>query len=243
MKRLIILLMCLCYSFCNLNYLKTFAESKYARAVDATNLYKLTSTSNDLTEVICIIEKTYFVQILSDNGNSYKVNYNNQIGFVKKNDVQLVSQTPNTPFPNNIQIIVGSTCNLRSSPTTKSSTNNILTTIYAGETNLTFIGRIFADEAIDFGGTTWYYVKYGEYTGYIYNKYVKSITPIYENIEEISFYKDSPTTNINPLVHTPSLLIIIILLIPTLAIILILYLPRKHKTITINKKTLPPDNF
>ena len=43
-----------------------FAQEKYARAINSTNLYKLTS-NNELGNVICIVEKTYFVQILSAN--------------------------------------------------------------------------------------------------------------------------------------------------------------------------------
>lgn len=244
MKKFIILLIAIYLSVANIPTSTTSAKDiKFARATEPTNLFKLSTTTNDLNEVICIIEQSYFVEIINDNGDNYKVNYNGQIGFVKKNDVQAVQGIPNTPFPNNIKIIVGSTCNLRSSPTTKSSSNNIITTVYANETNLIFIGRIFADEAIDFGGTTWYLVKYGEYTGYIYNKYIKSITPIYENIEQINLFTEPISTNTNPLVYTPSLIIIILLLLPVIAILLILYLPRKQFKKDKKPHYQPPDNF
>ena len=65
-----------------------------------------------------------------------------------------------TPYPSNIKIVVGFDCNLRSSPTTKTNVSNIISVVNAGETNLQFIGRVFSEEAIDFGGTTWYYVNY-----------------------------------------------------------------------------------
>lgn len=204
-----------------------YAETSFAQAKKSTHLYKNTNFLDE--SILCIVEETYFVEILAEADNLYKVNYNNVTGFVKKNDVLEVLNIPNTPYPYNIQLEIGSDCNLRSSPTTKSKVNNILTTIYKGETNISFIGRIYADEAIDFCGTTWYYVNYNGYTGYIYNKYVKSITPIYKNTENVTFIKNEEIKLTNPIVHTPSLILILIMLIPCILIILILYLPRKFK--------------
>lgn len=227
MKKIINFILIITVLLINPSYLVVSAESKFARATNPTNLYKLTTNSNELEDIICIVEKSYFVEIIAENGDNYKVNYNGVIGFVKKNDVVLTSSTPKTPFPDNIKLTIGSTCNLRKTPTTKSTTNNIITTIYKNETNLSFIGRVFADEAIDFGGSTWYYVCYnGEY-GYIYNNYISSITPIYENTEVVNNITFENSNIENPIVHTPSLIIVILLLLPCLAIILILYLPRK----------------
>jgi len=205
-----------------------YAQGNYAQAKKSTYLYKNINISDE--NILCIVEETYFVEILAESDNLYKVNYNNVTGFVKKNDVLEISNIPNTPYPYNIKLEIGSDCNLRSSPTTKSKVNNIVTTVYKGETNISFIGRIYADEAIDFCGTTWYYVNYNGYTGYIYNKYVKSITPIYKNTENVTFISNEEIKLTNPIVNAPSLVLILIMLIPCILIILILYLPRKHKT-------------
>ena len=205
---------------------EVFAVSQYARATESTNLYRL-SENDALENVICIVEKSYFVEIISETESYYKVNYNNISGYVKKNEVKKVTSTPSTPFPYNIKIVIDSDCNLRSTPTIKSPTNNILTTLKSNESDITFIGRIFSDEAIDFGGTTWYYVNYQGYYGYVYNKYVKTITPIYENTEVIPYLNDDFNKIVNPITHTPSLVIIIILFIPCIFILLILYIPRK----------------
>ena len=71
--------------------------------------------------------------------------------------------------------------------------------------------------------------KGGEY-GYIYNKYIRSITPIYENTEEVSYASNTNTNIKNPMTHTPSLILVIIMSVPLFAILFILYLPRKfHK--------------
>lgn len=234
-KLLILILIMFINSLFPLNNNFVQAKSKYARANESINLYKYIE-NNNINNIICIVEKTYFVEILSELENYYKVNYNNVFGYVKKNDVALISNTPSTPFPYNIKLTTASDCNLRSSPTIKSTTNNIISTVPKGESNITFIGRIFSDEAIDFGGTTWYYVKYKDNYGYIYNKYIKSITPIYENTETSIPYTESNETIINPITHTPSLLIIIILFIPCIIILLILYLPRKfHKKVKVKK--------
>lgn len=205
-----------------------YAESRYARIENSTCLYKSTLDSDNISNVICIAEKSYFVEIIGDYDSYFRVNYNGVNGYVKKNDVKEISNTPSTPYPYNIKLTIGSNCNLRSSPTTKSDTNNILTTLYTDEHNFTFIGRIYSEEAIDFGGSTWYYVNYNGTYGYIYNRYVKSITPIYENTENVTYLSTEPTKIENPISHTPSLILIIILLIPCLAILLILYLPKKH---------------
>lgn len=222
MKIFIIIAMFICSL--NFNNYQAFASTRYARVENVCNIY---SGSSETSSVLCIAEKTYFVSITGEINNMYKVNYNGISGYVTKNDVKEITSTPSTPYPQNIKLKIGSNCNFRSSPTTKTPENNIISTISAGETNIEFIGRIFADEAIDFGGNTWYYVKYlGEY-GYVYNQYVQSITPIYENTESFTYLKDSKANIQNPVTHTPSLMLIVIMSVPLLFILLILYLPRK----------------
>lgn len=240
--KIILLIIVILFSFSQPSAI-VFAKSNYARAINSTNLYRLTS-SNELSNVICVIEKTYFVEIISETDDLYRVHYNGVNGYVKKNDVKEITSIPSTPFPYNIKIIIGSDCNLRSTPTVKSATSNIICTVAKNESDITFIGRVFAEEAIDFGGTTWYYVNYQGQYGYIYNKYIKSITPIYENTEQVTFV--SPKENIikNPITHTPSLILIIIMAIPCILILLILYLPRKHKSKTkIEKKPKVIDKY
>lgn len=205
------------------------ASSRYARIIQSTNLFRSPSDNTNISNIYCIAEETYFVEIISEYDDFFRVIYNNITGYVKRNDVKEISNTPSTPYPYNIKIVIGNNCNLRSSPTTNTSTNNILTTIYDGEENLTFVGRIYSEEAIDFGGTTWYYVNYNGTYGYIYSKYLKSITPIYKNIEDVSFLSNTQEHIVNPITHTPSLIIIIILLLPLIGLLLILYLPKKSK--------------
>lgn len=211
-------------------YYNVLASSKFARIMETTTLYKSPTINEDISNIYCLAEKTYFVEILSEFEDVYEVNYNDTIGYVKKNDVKEITNTPSTPYPYNIKLSLNSPCNLRRTPTTKSNTNNIIAPLNQDETNFIFIGRVFADEAIDFGGSAWYLVKYnGEY-GYIYNKYVKSISPIYDNTENVSFVEKQSNNIKNPITSTPAIIIVILLLIPCLFILIILYLPRKPKT-------------
>lgn len=235
MKKFTLCIVLILLLFCTeSSYFLVFANTKkYARALDENiYLYRLSTSDNSLSNIICIVEKSYFVEILSDNVDNYKVNYNGIIGYIKKEDVVPVSNIPTTPYPSNIQLTIGSNCNLRSTPTTKAYTSNIITTLYSGETNLQFIGRVFSEEVIDFGGTTWYYVSYNGERGYVYNKYIKSISPIYLNQEETYTIVENEFVTTNPLNNTNSIVIMLILFLPCLCILFILYYPRKHKHIS-----------
>jgi hypothetical protein len=237
--KIILIILCLLSSLSFTPNKQVFAASKYAQVQTSTNIYKLTSTSDSIQNVFCIAEKSYFVEILGEYDNTYRINYNGISGYVKKHDVREIIGHPVTPYPQNITLTIASDCNFRSSPFSRNDANNIITTLKAGQSDFTFIGRIFSEEAIDFGGTTWYFVNYQGQYGYIYNKYVKSITPIYENQEKVNYTKHTNEL-INPITHTPSIIIIIILFLPCLGILIILYLPRKYTHRTKPKKIKEP---
>jgi len=209
--------------------IEAYGSSKFARIEKSTNLYRTTSNNNQIENIYCIAEQTYFVEIIGDYYDFFRVIYNGQNGYIKKNDVKEIYNQPSTPYPNNIKLVIENNCNLRSSPTTKSSNNNIICTLHSNEDNIQFIGRTIGEEAIDFGGNTWYYVNYNGNYGYVYNKYIKSITPIYPNIEEVKYQINKIEKIDNPITHTPSLIIIIVLMIPFILILLILSIPYKNK--------------
>ncbi len=206
------------------------ANTRYARIENTTEIFKNNSEDITIDNIICLAEKTYFVEIISDYENFYKVGYNGITGYIKKIDVREVSSTPITPYPYNIQLTINSNCNLRSTPTTKSTTSNVISTLYAGTNNITFIGRVSGEEAIDFGGNTWYYILYQGQYGYVYNNYIKSITPIYPNNETFTYAEPVSNKITNPITNTPTLIIVIILAIPLLVVLFILYLPYKPRT-------------
>lgn len=215
------------------------AKGNYARIEQPTNIYRTSSISNTMENVLCIGEATYFVEIIQELDEVYRVNYNNISGYVKKEDVKGITNSPSTPYPYNIKLNIGTNCNLRSTPTTVTSTNNVIATIHANCTDITFIGRVAGEEAIDFGGNTWYYVCYQNKYGYIYNNYVSTITPIYASKESYTYITDTDIQIENPITHTPSIIIIILLSIPLLGTLLLLYLPKKVKLKSPKKHSKP----
>ena len=216
--------------------LMVYADSSFAICEKNINIYKTSQCTDNFNSIYCIAEKSYYVEIINTTNETYYVNYNGIQGYVKKNEVKEIINTPTTPYPNNVKITIGNDCNLRRTPTSNSDINNIITTIKSGESNIKFIGRIYSKEAIDFGGTLWYYVQYENETGYIYNKYIKSISPIYENTEHPTYKSNLNSKIENPLKSPPSIIIIIVLFIPFILILLILYSPRIFKKNTIKPK-------
>ena len=217
---------------CNYNSLSIAKANivQYGR-VDSvyTHIYKTPTPNESIENIYCYAENTYFVEILSSISNYYKVNYNGITGYVKKSNIKAVNSTPLMPYPKDIVMCTATLCNLRASPNITST--NILTTIPKNTTNIRFIGRTTGEEVLDFGGTTWYYIEYGNYVGYIYNKYIESISAIYENTENTESI-DSTYTEINPISNSETLIYIIILSIPFIIVLCILYFPPKprHKT-------------
>lgn len=211
----------------NYNIGVIYADSSEYGRVSAyyTTIYKTPSLTNDISNTICFADTTYFVKILSSNTDSYHIEYNGITGYVKKSNITLVSGTPLMPYPNDITILTGSICHLRSSPTVESS--NIIATIPSNTTTLRYIGKAVGDEAMDFGGNTWYYVSYEDKMGYIYNKYIESISSIFANTESLDTIDES--TPINTLTDTETYIYIIVLSIPFVVILCILYFPPKRR--------------
>ena len=214
--------------------------AKYAQIKNSnTYLYKsaeLSFTNNKW----CIIENSYFVKILQNyNAQFYKVEYNGIVGFVQKNEIQLVNEIPNTPYPNTIKFNIGKTsCYMRSNPKTKDVTDNTLKIIPANTKNLKFIGKIIGEEAIDFNGSIWYLTEYDGEVGYVYSGYTNSISSVLKNVEKVSNFTGSDFSKVNPLTNLQCIIIILLTLIPTLIILYLLYTPKKLKKIKTNPKNI-----
>jgi hypothetical protein len=219
----------------------TYAQSKscWARISNAyTLLYKTTVNNSSFNNVYCILDKTYFVEILKEEEFHYFVNYNNLNGYVKKTDVTKVSATPVSPFPTGIKMrIRNNNCNLRTSPTVTANINNIATIIPANTTNLIYYGKIYGDEVIDFEGNTWYFVNYLGINGYIYSEYFDELTPVELNTEKINLVKNSFTI-INPLSSTMCIIIIVTTLIPCALLFFFILKKPKLKVIKTHKPRL-----
>ncbi len=239
MRKLCIVFILIAITFYQPQNLIVYANNnRFARVEKTTEIFKTNSTAQNFDNILCLAEETYFVELISDYNELYKVNYNGITGYIKKTDIKEISNLPITPYPYNIKIFINSNCNLRSTPTTKSTTNNVISTIYTTSENITFIGRVVGEEAIDFGGNTWYYVCYNGDYGYIYNNYIKSITPIYQNTESFTYATNLSNKIENPIKDPPSLIIMFVLSIPLLAVLFILYLPKNKKSKSSKQKII-----
>jgi hypothetical protein len=123
---------------------------------------------------------------------------------------------------------------LRSTP---EKNNNNLSIIPPNCTNLKYIGKVYGEQLDDFRQNLWYFVEYQGVYGYVYGDYVKSVSNIYPNIEEISFLNNSDFDDIiNPLSDTTSTLIVVGMLLPILLIMYLIY--KKPKKAKFKEKTV-----
>ena len=219
-----------------------FAQNNYAQiCVVGENLYVNPQNDTSYTNVICTLEHTYFVNILFETDNYYKVSYNGVTGYAKQSAVKKVYGTPQKPYPNNIKLSTYSkNCYLRSTPTQNSLGNNVML-LPANTEDITFVGRTNGTRIEDFGDNTWYYVQIGNVFGYIFSGYVINKPAIYPNTEVLQLN----TTNqnvINPLSNSSIALIVTILLIPALVIVYLIYHKPKATTKHRQKTKLKHDD-
>ena len=197
-------------------------------------MYKTSQLNESLDNKWCILTKTFFVEILSNyNENFYKVQYGNLSGFAKKNEVQLVNEIPQNPYPmqNTFSIKNNTSCYLRSTPKTTNVINNVLSIIPSATNNLTYLGKIIGEEAIDMQGSVWYLTEYNNQIGYVYSYYTNSFLPEQENTEITTIKLSLQSTTLNPLTNTNNLLLITIILLPLIAILIMLYKPPKKPAV------------
>lgn len=232
MKRLVKILCLLFILLTFVNPIKVQASSLgYAQVKNSTTLlYRTSQADESLSNTFCYLEESYFVEILSETENNfYKVYYNGVIGYVKKNKVERVSETPKKPYPNNIYFdIANNKCYLRSEP--KSSENNVITTLNANTTSMRYIGKVSGEEAIDFTGSAWYLTEYEGQVGYVYSGYTENLSTIFPNVEKVSHLSNkNALDSMNPLSNTTCIIVIACILLPCLFIMLLMFKPKKAK--------------
>lgn len=232
MKRLLkFICLLLILSTCSFPIKITASSLGYAQVKNSTTLlYRTSQIDESLSNVFCYLEESYFVEILSEAENDfYKVYYNGVIGYVKKNKVERVSETPKKPYPNNIYFdIADNKCYLRSLP--KSSENNVITTLNSSTKSMRYIGKISGEESIDFTGSTWYLTEYEGQIGYVYFGYTENLNTIFPNVEKVSHLSNSNALDrMNPLSNTTCIIVIGCILLPCLFIMFLMFKPKRIK--------------
>lgn len=226
MKRVILVLICALFLPV---FSSTYCDSQFAQIMgNAVYLYARPENDNSVKNIICIMENTYYVEILhTENEEFYKVNYNGVSGFVLRKNVKKVDGSPKIPYPSNVTMrTVNNNIYLRSTPV---KSNNTLSIIPANCTSLKYIGYVYGEQVDDFRENVWYYVNYLDVYGYVYCEYIDQISTIPQNIEQLSFLNNDYDDVVNPLSNGTCVLIVGVLTAPTLLILLLLYKKPKSK--------------
>jgi hypothetical protein len=206
-----------------------FARVKYNNVL----LYKTPTQNNNYENVFCLLEPSYFVEVVKDESQLFfKVHYLNLVGYTLKSQVECVFETPLTPYPANITLATTnfSSVVMRQEPTTKDS-NAII--ILEPNSTLTYYGKIAGQTATEGLGNLWYYVSYesleGEKVdGYVYSALTHNFTPILENVEQTSLTEYGAANRINTFLNIKPQFhfILIALTFVPLVVVLITFLKR-----------------
>ncbi len=141
------------------------------------------------------LPSSYFVKVLQENDNVWKVSYLDTVGYVKNNKVKKVDYVPLNKFPQNTVTVVnndGNTVTMRSSPSHLK--DNVIAKL-DNDSSVTFYGIREGSTQIEPLGNEWCYIKddNGNF-GYVYNLYVKIPT---FSTNDFSAKEQSPSVAVN----------------------------------------------
>ena len=172
-------------------------QTYYARVLfEQVYLYKSNNNDSSIENIYFELPKTYFVELIDISGNFYKARYLNFTGFVKKDSVQAISNTPINPFLTNINFRVYAELSqsLWSTPSTENK-NNLITEIPPLTKNIQYIGKIHGECLIEGRTNVWYFCKYAtekDNYGYIYSDFCDEMPTVINNTEDVN-YINNPT--------------------------------------------------
>lgn len=194
---MILLILILIFQPSNINVFAANSQSYYARIMfDYVLLYKSPVEDNSIENTYFQLPKTYFVELVDEQGEFYKARYLSTYGYVKKDSVQAVLGIPTNPFLNNISFRVYAPMSeqLFSFPT---SSSNLITNINHLSKNIQYIGSINGEQLIEGRTNVWFYCKYisdKEYFGYVYSDFCDEMMQITNNMEQFE-YTSNPSFN------------------------------------------------
>ena len=184
-------------------YAENTSETYYAQIMfEQVYLYKTPTNDNSTLNVYFEIPKTYFVELLENaNESFYYAKYSNIFGYVKKASVQAVSNTPNSPFLDNLKFRVYADLsrNMQTEPNLSSNTSSLVASVPLYSRNLTFYGKIIGENLIEGRTNIWYYCKYTvtNECGYVYSDACDKMDNIVKNTEKLP-YISTPQWNLTP---------------------------------------------
>ena len=173
----------------------------FARIFDE-NIYLYKTPINTIeNNVYFVLQTSYFVELIEEANNAfYKAKYLDVEGYVKRNEVQVVSTPPNTPYADNInfRIYNNSSQIMRTIPSATGGSNTQVCFLPLYTQDVQFYGILEGESAVPQRTNIWYYCKYTldkTYYGYIYSDGCDLLTEIVQNTEEC-IYIDAPNFNL-----------------------------------------------
>ena len=215
-----------------------YAEQNHFAQIVQSDTYIYKNTNK---EKLFLLPKSYFVTLLDESQDMYKINYNGIIGYVEKNRVSCVLNSPQNLYPKRqLRIFSSDGCIIYKLPTTNSS---VLGTAPL-KTYIDFYGSMYGEEYVEGRGSDWYYISYtinGEKIyGYVYGGYCDNITKLLENTESVTYIENINFSNNSKIsTATPTQISITTALVSLscLVVLLMLFLPTFIKrSVTKNKE-------
>ena len=195
---MILLILILFFQSTTVNVYALDEQTYYARILfDQVYFYKSAIDDNSASNIYFELPKSYFVKLTNKHGNFYEATYQNLTGYVKKDSVQAVANTPSNPFLNNItfRVYAEPSEKIYSQP---KSTSALITQIPPLTKNIQYIGKIDGERLIDGRTNIWYYCKFSadfDYYGYVYSDFCDEMPQIPINNEDLK-YISNPTFEI-----------------------------------------------
>jgi len=230
-------------------YAENSSKTYFAQVMfEQVFLYRTPNNDNSSLNIYFEIPKTYFVELLdSENDDFYLAKYSSITGYVKKESVQAISNTPSKPFLDNLnfRVYADLSRDLRSEPNVSSTTSSLLANIPLYSRNLTFYGKITGENLIEGRTNTWYFCKYSadiDYYGYVYSDFCDELpSTIPTNTEEVTYIsnptflepiENNNTNSINLNSNTTSIIVGIL----TIPAIIFVFMILKNKNVLSNSK-------
>lgn len=198
-------------------------------------LYKTPTLNESYINMHFEIPNTYFVKLLGDtNSYFYRAQYMEQIGYIKKIEVQPINGIPLQPYASaTFRVFSSDGTVVRDAPFHAS---NAITTLPNNQTVLQYIGKISGEEAISGRGNTWYFCKFGNNLGYVYGGFCDMLSAISINAEVFEHILNpfiTPSGSYIEYLKTSNIKFVIIaaVLLPALLIFYMLFMkiPQKAK--------------
>lgn len=211
----------------------TLTTYAYARVENSSTYFYSFPQNNVSDNALFLLPESYFVLLLSNyNDSFYKAQYRDLVGYVLKDEVFPVDETPENPFLEDFTFWVFSSDgrNVYSTPT---SSNSTVTTTAELHEEIDYYGTISGEEMVSGRGTTWYYCKVNDMFGYLYEGLCDTSSTILENTEVVTHitnpFEDDESYLYNLVEMTSGLkiLVLFLLIVPALFLIYLLFKPFK----------------